>query len=154
MTIQARYSILQPKSNSLEGGIAVLFYVSVCLLALGTGGVRGALPALGADQFDENNSKGAVGKYFNWLLLSSVSGSAIGVTIIVWVSTNKGWWLGFLISFATTFIGFIAFVFGKPFYRLQLPAQTPPLTRILQVSFLNFFFILFYSSYTLIRHNI
>ncbi|XP_055808857.1 protein NRT1/ PTR FAMILY 4.5-like [Solanum dulcamara] len=133
MTTQARYTILQPKSNSLEGGIAVLFYVSVCLLALGTGGVRGALPALGADQFDENNSKGAVGKYFNWLLLSSVSGSAIGVTIIVWVSTNKGWWLGFLISFATTFIGFIIFVFGKPFYRLQLPAQTPPLTRILQV---------------------
>ncbi|KAK6777537.1 hypothetical protein RDI58_024254 [Solanum bulbocastanum] len=133
MTIQARYSILQPKSNSLEGGIAVLFYVSVCLLALGTGGVRGALPALGADQFDENNSKGAVGKYFNWLLLSSVSGSAIGVTIIVWISTNKGWWMGFLISFGTTFIGFIIFIFGKPFYQLQLPAQTPPLTRILQV---------------------
>ncbi|KAL3325993.1 hypothetical protein AABB24_036948 [Solanum stoloniferum] len=133
MTIQARYSILQPKSNSLEGGIAVLFYVSVCLLALGTGGVRGALPALGADQFDENNSEGAVGKYFNWLLLSSVSGSAIGVTVIVWISTNKGWWMGFLISFATTFLGFIIFVFGKPFYQLQLPAQTPPLTRILQV---------------------
>ncbi|KAH0720190.1 hypothetical protein KY290_005101 [Solanum tuberosum] len=133
MTIQARYSFLQPKANSLEGGIAVLFYVSVCLLALGTGGVRGALPALGADQFDENNSKGAVGKYFNWLLLSSVSGSAIGVTIIVWISTNKGWWMGFLISFATTFLGFIIFVFGKPFYQLQLPAQTPPLTRILQV---------------------
>lgn len=132
MTIQARYSSLQPqeKSKCLEGGIALLFYGSLCLLALGTGGVRGALPALGADQFEGKDPK--LGRYFNWLLLSSVSGSAIGVTIIVWVSTNKGWWMGFLISFAGTFLGFIIFISGKTFYRLQLPAQSP-LTRILQV---------------------
>ncbi|KAK4337800.1 hypothetical protein RND71_042287 [Anisodus tanguticus] len=134
MTIQARYSSLQPqvcdKSNCLEGGIALLFYGSLCLLALGTGGVRGALPALGADQFEHKDPK--LGRYFNWLLLSSVSGSAIGVTIIVWVSTNKGWWMGFLISLVGTFLGFVIFLFGKPFYRLQLPAQSP-LTRILQV---------------------
>ncbi|XP_016498289.1 protein NRT1/ PTR FAMILY 4.5 isoform X1 [Nicotiana tabacum] len=138
MTIQGRYSSLQPqvcgKSNCLEGGIALLFYGSLCLLALGTGGVRGALPALGADQFDQNdpNEAKALGRYFNWLLLSSVSGSAIGVTVIVWVSTNKGWWIGFLISLGATFLGFLIFLFGKPFYRLQVPAESP-LTRILQV---------------------
>ncbi|XP_019231318.1 PREDICTED: protein NRT1/ PTR FAMILY 4.5-like isoform X2 [Nicotiana attenuata] len=138
MTIQARYSSLQPqvcgKSNCLEGGIGLLFYGSLCLLALGTGGVRGALPALGADQFDHKdpNEAKALGRYFNWLLLSSVSGSAIGVTVVVWVSTNKGWWIGFLISLVGTFLGFLIFVFGKPFYRLQVPGESP-LTRILQV---------------------
>ncbi|KAL9141099.1 hypothetical protein ABFS82_14G081000 [Erythranthe guttata] len=143
MTIQARTDSLLPKpcggkSSCLEGGVAVYFYTSLCLMALGVGGVKGALAPLGADQFDPKDPKEAKGlaSYFNWLLLSSVVGSSIGVTVIVWVSTNKNnhnWWKGFLITAVATFVGYVFLVVGKPFYRLQAPKGDSPLSRIAQV---------------------
>ncbi|XP_052192116.1 protein NRT1/ PTR FAMILY 4.5-like [Diospyros lotus] len=140
MTIQAHSPSLQPsacgKSSCVKGGIAVLFYASLCLMALGAGGVKGALPALGADQFDARDPKEAKGlaSYFNYLLLSSTLGGAIGVTVIVWVSSNEGWWRGFLICTVVTFVGFVFMAAGKPFYRLQAPV-TVPIIRIAQVIF-------------------
>lgn len=141
MTIQAHSDSLLPKpcgkSNCLEGGAAVYFYTSLCLMALGVGGVKGSLAPLGADQFDPKDPKEAKGlaSYFNWLLLSSVTGSSIGVTVIVWVATNKNnqnWWKGFLITAVGAFVGFVFLVLGNPFYRLQAPKDSP-LTRIAQV---------------------
>ncbi|KAJ7973192.1 protein NRT1/ PTR FAMILY 4.5-like [Quillaja saponaria] len=138
ITIQAYSSDLQPencgKSSCLKGGPAVFFYVSLSLLALGTGGVRGSLPALGADQFDKNDptESKALASFFNWLMLSSTLGAAIGVTGIVWVSTKKAWYWGFLISTVATIIGFVVLAIGKPFYRLQAPGESPIL-RIAQV---------------------
>ncbi|KAL2536902.1 Protein NRT1/PTR FAMILY 4.3 [Forsythia ovata] len=141
MTIQAHNGSLQPEacgmSSCVKGGIAVMFYASLCLLALGTGGVKGSLPPLGADQFDSKDPKEskALASYFNWLLLSSTIGSSIGVTVIVWVSTssnNNGWWKGFLIITITTFIGYFFLVLGKPFYRLEAPGDSP-IIRIAQV---------------------
>lgn len=142
MTIQAHNKSLLPlpcvgKSSCIEGGVAVYFYTSLCLLALGAGGVRGSLPALGADQFDAKDPKEAKGlaSYFNWLLLSIVSGASVGVTVIVWVATNKNnhnWWKGFLITTVGAFVGFVFLALGKSYYRLQLPKDSP-LIRIAQV---------------------
>ncbi|GFQ06456.1 protein nrt1/ ptr family 4.3 [Phtheirospermum japonicum] len=141
MTIQAHLESLLPKpcgkSSCVENGVAVYFYTTLCLLALGVGGLRGALPALGADQFDPKDPREAKGlaSYFNWLLLSSVTGGSIGVTIVVWVATNKNnhnWWKGFLITAVGTFLGLVFLVAGKPFYRIQVPRDSP-LTRIAQV---------------------
>ncbi|KAL3538368.1 hypothetical protein ACH5RR_001734 [Cinchona calisaya] len=139
MTIQARYKDLQPnpcggKPSCLTGGTEVMFYASLSLLAMGSGGVRGALPALGADQFDQRDPKGtkAVATYFNFLLLSTTVGASIGVTIIVWVATNRHWWPGFLISLIATIVGFVFLAFGKPFYRLEDPGESP-LLRVIQV---------------------
>ncbi|XP_075477079.1 protein NRT1/ PTR FAMILY 4.5-like [Primulina tabacum] len=141
MTIQAHGDNLLPKpcgkSSCIRGGIAVYFYTSLCILALGIGGVKGSLPALGADQFDAKNPKEAKGlaSYFNWLLLSSVVGSSIGVTVIVWFATNKNnqnWWKGFLTCAIGSSVGFIFLAVGKPFYRLQVPRESP-LVRIIQV---------------------
>lgn len=141
MTIQAHSDSLLPKacgkSSCVQGGVAVYFYATLCLLALGAGGVKGALPALGADQFDPNNPKEAksLASYFNWLLLSSVAGSSIGVTVVVYVATNKNnqnWWKGFLITAVAAFVGYIFLLLGKPFYRLHVPKDSP-LLRLIQV---------------------
>ncbi|XP_051146697.1 protein NRT1/ PTR FAMILY 4.5-like [Andrographis paniculata] len=142
MTIQAHNRSLLPApclhlSHCLEGGKAAYFYISLCLLALGTGGTRGALPALGADQFDPKDPKEAKGltSYFNWLILSSVCGACVGVTVIVWVATNTNnhnWWKGFLITLLASFVGYAILALGKPFYRLQIPDDSP-LLRVIQV---------------------
>lgn len=140
VTIQARFEKLHPKpcgvgkSSCVEGGIAVMLYASLCLLALGAGGVKGSVPALGADQFDRKVPKEekALATYFNWLLLSTTLGATFGVTVIVWVSMHKGWYWGFFISLMLALIGFVFLALGKPFYRIQVPGESP-IIKIAQV---------------------
>ncbi|XP_038975187.1 protein NRT1/ PTR FAMILY 4.5-like [Phoenix dactylifera] len=138
LTLQARYRSLQPDQNCLtchlKGGNAWMFYITLCLLALGCGGIRGCVPALGADQFDKNHPKERkhLTSYFNWLLLSVTSGATLGVTVIVWVYTEKSWSMGYFISMLLALVGFIFITLGKPFYRVRFAGEGP-LLRILQV---------------------
>lgn len=115
-----------------------MFYGSLSILAIGTGGVKGALPALGADQFDSLDPKGAkqLGSYFNWYMLSTTFGAMIGVSFVVWVSMNKDWYWGFFMGTTAAIVGFIAISLGKPFYHYP-PLRNSPLLRIAQVSFLS-----------------
>ncbi|KAI3694977.1 hypothetical protein L1987_77963 [Smallanthus sonchifolius] len=132
MTIQAHDTSLHPKpcggkESCMGGGTGVMFYTSLALLALGSGGVRGALAAFGADQFDTSKPKGlkAQGSYFNWLVLSATFGASVGVTGFVWVSTNHGWWWGFCLATIGCFLGFSLFLMGMPFYSIQVPKDSP-----------------------------
>ncbi|KAF5189041.1 NRT1/ PTR FAMILY 4.4 [Thalictrum thalictroides] len=139
MIIQSHYKKLQPEpctneSRCVKGGEALMLYTSMCLLAIGAGGVRGSAPALGADQFDRKNptERKYLARFFNWLLLSVTIGATIGVTIVVWVSMNKGWDKGFLIGMLCAFAGFIVIASGKPFYRIRVPGDSA-LSSIFQV---------------------
>ncbi|KAJ9180400.1 hypothetical protein P3X46_008649 [Hevea brasiliensis] len=138
MTIQAHAKSLHPtycgRSSCVEGNTAVMLYASLSLLALGSGGVRGVLPSLGADQFDQNDSEEAkaLATYFNWITLSTVLGATVGVTGIVWVSSKDAWYKGFMISTVAAFVGFAVLLFGKPFYHQRKPGESP-FIRIAQV---------------------
>ncbi|RDX72444.1 Protein NRT1/ PTR FAMILY 4.6, partial [Mucuna pruriens] len=138
LTVQAASNHLHPeacgKSSCVQGGIAGMFYTSLCLLALGMGGVRGSMTAFGADQFDEKDptEAKALASFFNWLLLSSTVGAITGVTGIVWVSTQKAWHWGFFIITIASSVGFVTLALGKPFYRIKIPGDSPTL-RIAQV---------------------
>ena len=112
-----------------------MFYGSLCLCALGSGGLKGAVPALGGGQFDhDQRKKGALARFYNWNLLISTAGSIVGVTAVVWVSMNKGWYKGFFISTVATLIGFAVLALGKPLYRIQPPGNNSTFVRIAQVS--------------------
>ncbi|CAK8572595.1 unnamed protein product [Lathyrus sativus] len=138
ITVQAALKNLHPEacgeSSCVKGGVAVMFYTSLCLYALGMGGVRGSMTAFGADQFDEKepNEAKSLATFFNWLLLSSTLGSVVGVTGVVWVSTQKAWHWGFFIITLSSSIGFVTLALGKPFYRIKIPGESPIL-RIIQV---------------------
>ncbi|XWS73688.1 hypothetical protein CRYUN_Cryun02cG0150300 [Craigia yunnanensis] len=138
VTIQAYSKDLRPdltcQKDCLKGGIALMFYGSLSLLAIGTGAVKGALPAFGADQFDPKDPKGAkqLGSYFNWYMLSTTFGAAIGVSFVVWISMNEAWYWGFFMGTMTAIIGFIAVAFGKPFYCFP-PLGNSPLLKVAQV---------------------
>ncbi|KAL4352968.1 hypothetical protein GQ457_06G021870 [Hibiscus cannabinus] len=125
------------KSSCIQGGKALMLYASLGLLALGSGGVKGALPALGGEQFDHKDPKEAkaLARFFNWLLLSTTLGAGVGVTGIVYLTTEKHkWYWGFFISTVATFIGFVVLALGKPFYHLRQPTiANSPFMRIAQV---------------------
>ncbi|KAI4344683.1 hypothetical protein L6164_011881 [Bauhinia variegata] len=138
LVIQSHYPKLQPaacgKTECVHGSKALLFYSSIYLLALGGGGMRGSVPALGADQFDEKKpeERKHIASFFNWLLLSIVIGACIGVTFVVYVGTEKGWDKGFIISMSCAGAALIFIALGKPFYRVRLPEESP-LLRVLEV---------------------
>ncbi|KAF4353938.1 hypothetical protein G4B88_031288, partial [Cannabis sativa] len=100
--------ILPEIGSGVKGGVSVLLYVSLYLLALGSGGVRGSLTPL-------------------------------GVTVIVYLNTEKGWQWGFMASTLATFFGFIVLALGKPYYRLRPPGDSPLLsiTKVIVVSIKN-----------------
>ncbi|KAH6836998.1 hypothetical protein C2S53_014241 [Perilla frutescens var. hirtella] len=138
MTVQAHSKRSQrvpcTKSSCIEGSDAAMFYASLCILALGCGGVKGSVAALGADQFDRNDIGGAKGvaSYFNYYQFSTTIGSLIGVTAVVWIALNKGWQWAFFTGLVTALVGFIVLALGKPFYLFQ-PLASSPIDRISQV---------------------
>ncbi|KAF5464911.1 hypothetical protein F2P56_014948, partial [Juglans regia] len=138
LIIQSYNSKLQPeacgKSNCVHGTKALLFYASLCLLALGGGGIRGSVPALGADQFDSNDpeERKHIASFFNWFLLSITIGASIGVTFVVYVSSPFGWYRGFIISMSCAFAGLVFVALGKPYYRVRVPGESQ-LLRVLEV---------------------
>ncbi|MCD7469663.1 hypothetical protein HAX54_008812 [Datura stramonium] len=139
LILQSHSQKLQPQpcgeSTCVHGGKALLLYTSVYLTALGAGGIRGCVPALGADQFelkDPKQSRKNISSFFNWFLLSMTIGASVGATVVVWVSTNVGWDKGFIISIVCSFAGLCFISMGKSFYRVRVPGESP-LLSVLQV---------------------
>ncbi|XP_073140241.1 protein NRT1/ PTR FAMILY 4.3-like [Henckelia pumila] len=139
VTIQAHSMSLQPdpcsnKPSCIKGSESIFFYASLCMLALGCGGVKGSIAALGADQFDRKDEKGAKGvaSYFNYYQFSATVGSLIGVTVVVWIALHRGWQWAFFTGLVTAAVGFVVLALGKPFY-LFPPLSSSPMVRISQV---------------------
>ncbi|CAN1775595.1 Protein NRT1/ PTR FAMILY 4.3 [Linum perenne] len=138
LTIQAHFDQLRPtpcnKCDSATSGQSAILYTGLYLVAFGSGGIRAALVALGADQFDPKDPKEApkISNFFNWFFFSTTVGAIVGVTLIVWIGENKGWDLGFGVSTLAVFLSVILFSIGKPFYRI-IPPTGSPFIRIAQV---------------------
>ncbi|XP_062098032.1 protein NRT1/ PTR FAMILY 4.5-like [Humulus lupulus] len=120
-------------------GEETILYAGLYLVALGNGGVKAALPALGADQFDERDPKEAtrLSSFFNWFLFSLTIGAIIGVTVVVWISTNKGWDWGFGVCLIAVFFALLLVCMGNSWYQNNVP-QGSPLLRFLRVFVVSF----------------
>ncbi|XP_062144147.1 protein NRT1/ PTR FAMILY 4.5-like isoform X2 [Alnus glutinosa] len=138
LIIQSHYHKLQPEpcgeTTCVHGTKALLFYASIWLVALGGGGIRGSVPALGAGQFDDKHpeERKQIATFFNLFLLSITIGASIGVTFVVYVNSHLGWDKGFSISMSCAFVGLVCLALGKPFYRVRVPGESS-LLRVLQV---------------------
>ncbi|XP_030462087.2 protein NRT1/ PTR FAMILY 4.5-like [Syzygium oleosum] len=145
LTVQAHYPGLRPpKCNIFDstshcekvgGGNAALFFIALYLLAAGSAGIKAALPAHGADQFDEKDPREArdMSSFFNFLLLIVCLGSAASLTLIVWIQDNKGWDWGFGLSTIAMFLGVVLFTLGLPMHRIQPIQGTSTIVEIVQV---------------------
>ncbi|KAL6318028.1 hypothetical protein AAG906_031089 [Vitis piasezkii] len=146
LTVQAHFSQLRPfpcknvardkmdQCEAADSGQVAILFTGLYLVALGTSGVKAALPALGADQFDEKDPKEAplISTFFNWFLFSLTVGAIFGVTFVVWISSNQGWDLAFGVSTLAVLFSIIFLCMGKSVYRHNAPKGSPIL-RIVQV---------------------
>ncbi|KAF2324425.1 hypothetical protein GH714_013909 [Hevea brasiliensis] len=146
LTVQAHFHQLRPipckgvvpdhknQCDAANGSQEAILFTGLYLVAFGTSGVKSALPALGADQFDEKDPKEAahLSSFFNWFLFSLTSGAIIGVTFLVWISTNQGWEWSFAVCTISVLFSILFLCMGKSLYRTNVPKGSPIL-RIAQV---------------------
>ncbi|KFK44618.1 hypothetical protein AALP_AA1G282200 [Arabis alpina] len=143
LTIQARRPSLMPppcdssaasQCKAVSGSKAAILYVGLYLVALGVGGIKGSLPSLGAEQFDESTPKGRKQRstFFNYFVFCLSCGALVAVTFVVWLADNKGWEWGFGVSTISIFLSILVFLSGSTFYKNKIPRGSP-LTTILKV---------------------
>ncbi|GMI91206.1 ABA-importing transporter 1, NRT1/ PTR family 4.6, nitrate transporter 1:2 [Hibiscus trionum] len=142
LTVQAHLDQLRPTPctdiskpcEAANSSQEAILYTGLYLVALGTSGVKAALPLLGADQFNGKDPKEAVqlSSYFNWYTFSQTCGSITGVTFLVWISSNYGWDWAFGVCTIAVLLAIMLVFIGKPFYRDNAPRGSP-IIRILQV---------------------
>jgi len=145
LTVQARSPSLKPPAcdpgnlsiscQEVNGGKAAMLFLGLYLAALGVGGIKGSLPAHGAEQFDESTPQGRKQRstFFNYFVFCLSCGGLIAVTFVVWIEDNKGWEWGFGISTLSMFLSIPLFLAGSPIYRNKIPCGSP-LTTITKVS--------------------
>lgn len=115
-------------------GQTAAVFVSLYLIALGTGGIKPCVSSFGADQFDESDESEKKSKtsFFNWFYFSINIGALIASSALVYIQTHVGWGWGFGIPAVAMAIAVACFFVGTPLYRHQKPGGSP-LTRIVQV---------------------
>ncbi|XP_057975878.1 protein NRT1/ PTR FAMILY 4.3 [Malania oleifera] len=117
-----------------KGVKALIFYVALYLVALGSGCVKPNMIAHGADQFDQHNPKQykILSTYFNFAYFAFSLGELVALTLLVWVQTHSGMDVGFGVSAAAMAMGLITVVSGLLLYRNKRPGGTI-FTPIVQV---------------------
>ncbi|XP_022985329.1 protein NRT1/ PTR FAMILY 4.3-like isoform X1 [Cucurbita maxima] len=145
LSVQAHVPQLKPpqcnmlKSDGNEcveakGLKALIFFVALYLVALGSGCVKPNMIAHGADQFSPQSPSQSktLSTYFNAAYLAFSIGELIALTLLVWIQTHSGMDVGFGVSAAVMALGLISLVAGIFYYRNK-PPQGPIFTPILQV---------------------
>ncbi|PRQ19659.1 putative proton-dependent oligopeptide transporter family, major facilitator superfamily [Rosa chinensis] len=118
-----------------KGFKALIFFVALYLVALGSGCVKPNMIAHGADQFnpaDNPKQSTKLSTYFNAAYFAFSVGELIALTLLVWVQTHSGMDVGFGVSAAAMALGLICLVSGTLYYRNR-PPQRSIFTPIAQV---------------------
>ncbi|CAN4110780.1 unnamed protein product [Withania somnifera] len=151
LSVQAHLPQLKPpKCNMLTDGDqcveakgfkALIFFVALYLVALGSGCVKPNIISHGADQFDQEYTKQSkqLSRYFNAAYFAFSMGELIALTLLVYVQTHSGMDVGFGVSAAAMALGLICLVCGTPFYRNKPPQGSifTPIAQVLVAAFLN-----------------
>ncbi|MCD7446048.1 Peptide transporter ptr1, partial [Datura stramonium] len=101
LTVSASVTGLKPVCNNdtchATSSQKTAFFVSIYLIAVGTGGIKPCVSSFGADQFDDNDEteKKKKSSFFNWFYLSINVGALIASSVLVWIQMNVGWGWGF-----------------------------------------------------------
>ncbi|PIN21590.1 H+/oligopeptide symporter [Handroanthus impetiginosus] len=144
LSVQAHLSQLKPpKCNMLtdfehceeaKGFKALIFFVALYLVALGSGCVKPNIIAHGADQFRQDDPKESkkLSRYFNALYFAFSMGELVALTVLVYVQTHSGMDVGFGVSAAAMAMGLVSLICGTLLYRNK-PPQGSILIPIAQV---------------------
>ncbi|CAN0907389.1 Protein NRT1/ PTR FAMILY 4.3 [Linum grandiflorum] len=171
LSVQAHVPQLKPPKCNIDddatcmeakGFKALIFFVALYLVALGSGCVKPNMIAHGADQFhfhhnhNNNSQEGEeeeeevitrrrkqeskkLSTYFNSAYFAFSIGELIALTLLVWVQTHSGMDVGFGVSAAVMAMGLISLVSGTLYYRNKPPQGSifTPIAQVFVAAFLK-----------------
>jgi solute carrier family 15 (peptide/histidine transporter), member 3/4 len=102
---------------------ALVFYIAIYQIALGNGAYQPAITTLGADQFDESDTKERKSKtaFFGYFFVANNLGSVVAVTALTYIEDKGSWVLAFWISTAAAVAALLLFLIGTLRYRYFMP---------------------------------
>ncbi|KAL3739942.1 hypothetical protein ACJRO7_021250 [Eucalyptus globulus] len=111
-----------------------VFYGGLYTLVVGTSGTKPNISTIGADQFDDFDTKEKAHKlsFFDWWMFSVFFGTLFGNTVLVYIQDNVGWALGYGLPTLALAVAIAIFLAGTPRYRHRVPAGSP-ITRMARV---------------------
>ncbi|XP_047311180.1 protein NRT1/ PTR FAMILY 5.6-like [Impatiens glandulifera] len=117
----------------------IVFFISIYLISIGTGGHKPALESFGADQFDDDHPLERRHKmsFFNWWNFGLCCGLLFGVTVVVYVQDHFSWALADIILTSTMAFSLVIFIVGRPFYRYRKTKGSPliPMLHVLVAAY-------------------
>jgi dipeptide/tripeptide permease len=112
-----------------------VFYISLLLTSIGSGGIKPCVVTFAADQFDMTKSSVASRSWnlFNWYYFSMGMATLTALTVVVYIQDNVGWGWGLGVPTIAMALSILAFLFGFPLYNRLKPGGSP-LVRLAQVA--------------------
>ncbi|KAJ4966939.1 hypothetical protein NE237_018788 [Protea cynaroides] len=147
LSVQAHLPQLRPAQCNMESGQceptkglkALIFFVALYLVALGSGCVKPNIISHGADQFRKDDPKQSkkLSTYFNAAYFAFCIGELIALTVLVWVQTRSGMDVGFGLSAAAMALGMMSLISGILVYRNKPPRGSifTPIAQVLVAAF-------------------
>ncbi|KAG1335561.1 protein NRT1/ PTR FAMILY 6.2 [Cocos nucifera] len=121
----------QQQASGFQMGI---LYLSLYLIALGTGGLKSSVSGFGTDQFDEKDEKekAQMVYFFNRFFFFISTGTLLAVTVLVYIQDEVGRSWAYAICCISMLIAILVFLSGTRRYRYKKSAGSP-IVHILQV---------------------
>ncbi|KAF3777294.1 NRT1-PTR FAMILY 5-2 protein [Nymphaea thermarum] len=104
-----------------------VFFLSLYIVAVATGGTKPNILTMGADQFDDFEPRERKQKlsFFNWWMFSIFFGTVFANTLLIYIQENVGWSLGYGLPTVGLALSILVVLIGTPFYRHKRPAGSP-----------------------------
>lgn len=111
------------------------FYISLYIIAIGSGGTKPNISTFGADQFDDFNPNERQIKvsFFNWWMFSTFLGSLCASLGLVYIQENLGWGLGYGIPTVGLVLSLFIFYMGTPIYRHKVRKTKNPARDLIEI---------------------
>ncbi|KAK8543114.1 hypothetical protein V6N13_136350 [Hibiscus sabdariffa] len=112
------------RASSFQMGI---MYLSLYLIALGTGGLKSSVSGFGTDQFDEKDEmeKAQMTYFFSRFFFVISTGTLMAVTVLVYIQDKVGRSWGYGICSASMFVALVVFFLGTKRYRYKKCSGSP-----------------------------
>ncbi|KAM7276906.1 hypothetical protein ACFE04_018772 [Oxalis oulophora] len=127
-------SVLTTKCQQASTSQMGVLYLSLYLIALGTGGLKSSVSGFGTDQFDEKDEKEKIqmAYFFNRFFLVVSTGTLMAVTVLVYIQDEVGRSWGYGICSISMLTAIVIFLSATKRYRYKKPSGSP-IVQICQV---------------------
>ncbi|KAL5783135.1 hypothetical protein ACOSP7_008164 [Xanthoceras sorbifolium] len=119
------------QANGYQMGV---LYISLYMIALGTGGLKSSVSGFGTDQFDEKDrkEKAQMAYFFHRFFFVISTGTLMAVTVLVYIQDEVGRSWGYGICSISMLVAILIFLSGTRRYRYK-KCMGSPIVHICQV---------------------